>query len=437
MQVHVEHISPVRKRLTIEIPAERVNEEIDRVYAGIQKKAKLQGFRPGKAPMQLIRRTYSSTMQDEVMRRFYDQTLFKALDEHKIEPVNSPAIENSVLEPGSAFRYTALVEVLPEVVVKDYTGLRVQKEKFAPSPESIEEELKRMQENMAHLTPVPEGTSIADGHVVSLDYSFTVDGFPEESSSATDLEVEVGSNRLIAGFDEQLIGLACGDSREIRVTLPEGYRNSAVAGKEGVFLVTIKEIKQKELPELDDEFAAQFGEYDSIGQLREKMAEYREKHEKERIESDLKERLIKALIERNPLEVPDALVNRQLEHMLQNFKNRLKRQNFSLEMMGLDDRGFRARFRNDAADKVRGGLLLMSLVEKENITVDDDDLTKRYEQIATGNPDMLARVREYYESNRTAKQSLIAEIKEDKAVELLLASAIVTEVDASELKAAA
>jgi trigger factor len=435
MQVTVEAINPVTKKVSIEIPADRVDAEIEKAYAGIQKKAKLQGFRPGKAPMQLIRRTYSDAMRDEVMRRFYEQTLFKALDEHKIEPIDSPTIESDILEQGAPFKYSALVEIMPEILLNEYTGFAVSKEKFVLNPDNIEGEIKRMQENMAQLIPLDEDAAAEKGHTVSVDYTFSVEGFPDESSAAEDAELELGTNRMLPGFEEQLVGVKCGDQKVIRITLPEDYRNKDAAGKEGVFQVTVKEIKRKELPELDDDFARQFGEYETMDQLRAKMVEYLEKQETERIENELKERVIQALIQKNPLDVPQSMVKRQLDHMLENLKNRLKGQRMSIEMMGMDDNGFRERFRDSAEDKVKGGLLLMALVEKENITANDDDLAERYELIAAGNPDMLGRIKEYYASNKNARNSLISEIKEDKAIRFLLDNAVVTEVDASQIKA--
>jgi trigger factor len=435
MQVTVEAVNPVTKKVSIEIPADRVDAEIEKAFTGIQKKAKLQGFRPGKAPMQMIRRTYGDAMRDEVMRRFYEQTLFKALDEHKIEPVDSPTIESAILEQGSPFKYSALVEIMPEVLLGDYSGLEVTKEKFAVNPENIEGEIKRMQENMAQLIPLGDDAVTENGNTVSLDYTFSVEGFPEESSNAEDAELEIGANRMIPGFEEQLVGMKCGEQKEIRINLPETYRTPAAAGKEGVFRVTVKEIKRKELPELDDEFAQQFGDYETIEQLRAKMAEYLEKQETERIENELKERVIQALVQKNPLDVPQSMVKRQLDHMLENLKNRLKGQRMSLEMMGLDEDGFRQRFRDSAEDKVKGGLLLMALVEKENISADDNDLAERFEQISAGNPDMLERVKEYYASNKSARSALLSEIKEDKAIRFLLDKAVVTEVDAAAIKA--
>ena len=433
MQVTVETITPVTKKVSIEIPAERVDAEIEKTYAGIQKKAKIQGFRPGKALMHLIKRTYSDTMRDEVMRRFYEQTLFKTLDEHKIEPVDSPTIESDRLEQGASFKYSALVEIMPEILLNTYTGFAISKEKFILNPENIEGEIKRMQENMAQLIPLDEGAAVEKGHIVSLDYDFSVDGFPEESSSAQEAELEVGAEKMPAGFEEQLVGMKCGEAKVIRITLPEGYRTAEAAGKEGVFAVTLKEIKHKDLPELNDEFAQQFGEYETMDQLRAKMVEYMEKQESERIENELKERVIQALIEKNPLDVPQSMVKRQLDHMLENLKNRLKGQRMSIEMMGLDEEGFRVRFRDSAEDKVKGGLLLMALVEKENINVSDEDLAERYELIAAGNPDMLGRIKDYYSTNKNAQHSLISEIKEDKAIRFLLDNAVITEMEAAEI----
>lgn len=436
MQIHVEDISSVQKKITIEIPVERVNEEIDKAYSAIQKKAKLQGFRPGKAPMQLIKRTYSDAMRDDVMRRLYQQTLYKAMDEHKVEPIDSPVIESDILEPGVPFKYSAIFEVMPQILLNEYTGLTVSKEIYVSKPESIDAELKRMQENMAQLIPLDEGVAIENGHTVSVDYSIGVVGSPDENSGAQTAEVEVGSGSMIPGFEEQLLGLKAGDSKEFTLDLPTAGEDVELNEMKGIFSVTVKEIKRKELPKLDDEFAQQFGEYDTMKDLRAKMVEYHEKHELDRIENELKERVIQALIAKNPLDVPESMVKRQLEHMLENLKNRLKSQQMSLEMMGLDTESFSARFRDDAIDKVKGGLLLMALVEKENISVSDDDLSAHYEKIAAGNQEMLDRIKAYYTSNQNAKNSIVSEIKEDKAISYLIDHAVVTEVEAEQLKAA-
>lgn len=433
MQVQVEEINAVKRKVSVEVPAERVNAEIEKAFAGIQKKATLSGFRKGKAPLQMIKKFYRNAMQDEVMRRLYEQTLFSALDEHKIEPVDAPLIQDMPLvEEGAPFKYAALVEVMPQILLNEYTGLTVQKERYNADAGAVDAEIERMRENMAQLVPVEDGV-VEQGQVLTVDYSFSAEGYPEEDSKGQDAQVEVGPGRLLPGLEEGLLGMQIGETKEINVTLPEGQGNADVAGKQGVFTVTLKEIKKKELPELNDEFAQQFGDFETLAEMRTKLAEMREQQEQDRIKTDLKVRMIDALIAKNPLEVPDSMVRRQVEFMLENMKQRLQSQRLSLEMMGLNEEAFKARYWDEAAQKVKGGLLVMALVEKENITVSDDDLEARYVQIAAGNEDMVARIREFYAGQANARNSLVAELKEEKAIAFLLEQAQVTEVDAAEL----
>jgi len=289
-----------------------------------------------------------------------------------------------------------------------------------------------MRENMAQLAPVDDGV-VENGQTVSVDYSFKVAGHPEEDSSGQDTQVEVETGRLLPGLAEGLLGMRIGETKEIAVTLPEGHANAALAGQQGIFTVTLKEIKKKELPELNDEFAQQFGDFETLADMRVKLAEMREQQELERINTELKVRVIDALIAKNPLDVPDSMVRRQVEFMLENMKQRLQSQRLSLEMMGLDEESFKARYWAEATQKVKGGLLVMALVEKEAIAVADEDLEARYTKIAAGNEDMLGRIREFYAGQANARNSLLAELKEEKAIAFLLEQAQVSDVDAAEL----
>lgn len=437
MQVQVEEINDVKRKIHVEVPAERVSAAIDRAFAGIQKKATLSGFRKGKAPLAMIKKLYRAAMQDDVMRRLYEETLFPALNDNKLEPVDAPLIEDmTLIEEGTPFKYSALIEIMPKILLKDYKGLAVKKERYVADAAAVDAEIERMRENMAQLAPVEEGV-VEAGMVLTVDYTFSVPGHADEDSSGQDAQVEVGKGTLLPGLEEGLTGMSLGETREIAVTLPDSHGNPELAGSSAVFTVTLKEMKKKELPVLDDEFAQQFGEFETLAEMRGKLAEIRETQLKERIENDLKVRVIDALIEKNPLEVPDALVRRQTDFMLESMKNRLKGQNMSLEMMGVDEDGFRARFRPEASQKVKGGLLVMALVEQENIVVTDADLEVRYAKIAGGDESLLERVRTFYAGQKNAQNSLIAEIKEDKAIAFLLEHASVSEVDAAELDGAA
>jgi len=270
MQVNVESINQVTKKIMIEIPAERVNSEISKVYSEIQKKAKIQGFRAGKAPLHLVKRTYSDVMQEQVVRNLYEESFFKTLFEHKINPVEKPVVEFEPLEKDSPFKYTIIAEIMPEIELKDYTGLEINREKFVFDPETIEKEIRRMQESMAQLVPVDDENGVEKGQTLTVDYSFTIEGMPEENSNATDAVVDLGSNDILPGLEPQLLGMKTGETREIRITMPETHSNAAIEGKEGCFEITLKEIKRKELPELDDDFAQQCGECQTMAELRRK-----------------------------------------------------------------------------------------------------------------------------------------------------------------------
>ncbi len=434
MQVNVEELSSVKRKVSIEVPAETVSAEIEKTFAGIQKKATVSGFRKGKAPLAMVKRLYQGAMQEEVMRRLYEQTLFPALKDHNIEPVDAPMIDDmALIEAGTPFKYSALIEIMPQILLKDYKGLTVKKERYNASGTAVEDEIARMRENMAQLVPVEQG-SVESGMVLTVDYSFVTEGDEDNAVSGQDASVEIGSGKLLPGLEEGLIGMQIGETKGISVTVPE-TADPASAGKSGIFTITVKEMKRKELPELNDDFAQQFGEFDTMDDMRSKLAEMREQHELDRIGADFKTRVIDALIEKNPMEVPDSMVRRQLDFMLDNMKQRLKGQNMTFEMMGLTEDSFRQRFWDEAAQKVKGGLLVMALVEEENITVEDADLDARYEKLANGNPDLIERIKEFYSSQSNVKNSMYAEIKEEKAIDFLVQHATVSEVDAADLAA--
>ncbi len=434
MQVNVEELSSVKRKVSIEVPAETVSAEIEKTFVGIQKKATVSGFRKGKAPLAMVKRLYQGAMQEEVMRRLYEQTLFPALKDHNIEPVDAPMIDDmALIEAGTPFKYSALIEIMPQILLKDYKGLTVKKERYNASGTAVEDEIARMRENMAQLVPVEQG-SVESGMVLTVDYSFVTEGDEDNAVSGQDASVEIGSGKLLPGLEEGLIGMQIGETKGISVTVPE-TADPASAGKSGIFTITVKEMKRKELPELNDDFAQQFGEFDTMDDMRSKLAEMREQHELDRIGADFKTRVIDALIEKNPMEVPDSMVRRQLDFMLDNMKQRLKGQNMTFEMMGLTEDSFRQRFWNEAAQKVKGGLLVMALVEEENITVEDADLDARYEKLANGNPDLIERIKEFYSSQSNVKNSMYAEIKEEKAIDFLVQHATVSEVDAADLAA--
>lgn len=432
MQIKVESLSPVKKKINFEISAARVATEIDKVYEKIRKSAAIKGFRKGKVPFALLEKHFSSQMEADVVRNLVNDTYFKALLDEKIYPVSHPIIESDELKKGEAFTYSATVEIFPEVTVKDFTGLEVKKEQYQFKEDVIDARLQEMRESVAQMMPV-EGRATAMGDFVTLDFVGSFDGVPFENGSAEDFVLELGSGRFIPGFEEQVIGLESGAQKELKVTFPQDYSHAEFAGKEATFAVTVKEIKAKELPALDDDFAKEFGEFETLAELRAKLTEYDEKREKARIETDLRERLVKALIDRNSLDVPESLVAKQLDSMLESTKQRLSQQRLSLEMMGLDEAGYRVRFRDVAESQVKGALLLESLAKQEGIAVSDADLEARLVQIAEQSGQNAETVKKYYMQNEQARENISAQVREDKAIDFLLERAEITEVPREEL----
>ena len=428
MQIKVESISTVKKKINFEIPAARVTLEIDKVYEEIRKRAAIKGFRKGKVPKALIEKHYSNAMEQDVVKNLVNDTYFKALADEKIYPVSHPTIENDDLKAGEPFRYTAVVEVFPEVAVKEYEGLEVNKEIYHFDEEVISRRIEEMRERLAQLKPAEAERPSATGDFVTFDFEGFLDGVPFEGGKGEDFQLEIGSGRFIPGFEEQICGMKAGDEREIKVTFPESYGNAELAGKETSFAVKVKEIKIKELPPLDDDFVKELGEYETLDQLRSKVRDDYEKQEKERIEAEFKERVVKALVEKNDFEIPEALVDQQLALMLENAKKRLAYQRLNLEMMGLDDERYKIQFRSVAESQVKGSLLLEALARKEDIKATESDIDDKFRQLSGDNDQSLEAVKKYYLQNEKAKENLIAQIREDKAIDFLIAQANVTEV---------
>ncbi|SNB45162.1 trigger factor [Geobacter sp. DSM 9736] len=426
MQITVEKLSSVKKKINVEIPADRVGAEIDKAYDRIRKHAAIKGFRKGKVPQSYLEKYYSERMQEDVLKNIVNDTYFQALMDQKIYPVSHPMIESDDLKKGETFKYSAIVEVFPEIEVKDYLGLEVKKEEFVPSPEAVEKRLTEMRESLAQLKPIEEARAVASGDFVTLDFTGFVDGAPIDKGSAEDFVLEIGSGKFIPGFEEQLIGMDRGIEGNISVNFPENYSAAELSGKEATFAVRIKEIKVKELPSLDDDLAKEFGEYETLEQLKDKIAELYEKQEKGRIEGEFREQLIRALIERNDIEVPEALVEKQVQLMLDNAKSRLASQNLSLEMMGLDEKRYKSQFRGIAENQVKGSLLLDAVAKQENVKAEESDLDEEITKIATENNQDVDKIRNYFQSNEQARENLLGQIRENKAVEFLIAKAKVS-----------
>ncbi len=426
MDVQVQDISTIRKQLTFSIPAEQVDTEIATAYKKLAKTAKIKGFRPGKIPKNILERHYEPQMQEQVAGKLINDSYFKALVDHKIPAISHPDItESGDVAVGQSFAYTAEVEIKPEIEVKDYTGLKLEREKFVADPKAIDKKIEEMQASRSVLE-VSKRKIAREGDFALIDFEGFVDGVPFAGGKGEDHELELGSGSFIPGFEDQVVGMKRDQEKEISVTFPEEYGSEELAGKPATFKVLLKEIKEKSLPKLDDEFAKGFG-MDSVEQIRTKLDESYQIQEKARIENDLRERLMNRLIEKNPCEVPEVMVADQLEYMLGNIRSRMQQQGISMEMLGMNEESFGVMYRDTAVSQVQGSLILEAVARQEGITLEDDDLDTKLAEIATMSNAPLETVKNYY-AKPEAKQGLLAQIIEEKTLTFLLSQSTVKDV---------
>jgi len=431
MNVKIEQLTAVKTRLSFEVPAERVDSAIAKAYQKIGATAKVKGFRPGKVPLTVLEQYYGPQMEQQVLNSLINDSYFKALTEHRISAVSEPqVVESSPLAKGAVFTYKAEVEVKPELEPKDYTGLKLKKEKFVFDGKVIDDRLQEMRDGRAEIQPSKRKTAAKGDHVV-IDFEGFVDGTPFQGGKAEGHTLELGSGSFIPGFEDQVVGMKIGASRDIEVTFPEGYGNAELSGKPALFKVTLQEIKEKIAPELDDDFAKSFG-LESLAELRTKLEEGFRSQEEQRIDSELRERLMTALIEGNPVEVPEALVADQLDFMVGNIRRRLQGQGMSLEMMGMTDDSFKGMYRETAVKQVQGSLILEALARKEDIRVEASEVEDKLTEIATLSGAPIDAVKKYY-SSPDAKRGLLSQIVEEKVMQFLLGASEIADVDKAEL----
>ncbi|OQY17378.1 MAG: trigger factor [Desulfobacteraceae bacterium 4572_35.1] len=433
MDVQVEDISPVKKKISVEVSADYVSDEITKAYKKIAKNAKVKGFRQGKVPMNVVEQYYAEQMEREVVGKLINESYYKALVDNDVQAICEPKIEaTETLTRGKSFTFEAHVEVKPEVELQNYTGFDLDKEILALDDQVVEDRICEMT-SARDSQEVAERDDVQNGDFVTIDFEGFLDGEAFAGGAAQEHVLELGSGSFIPGFEEQLVGMNRGDEKEITVTFPEEYGNDDLAGKEAVFKVKIREIKVKVCAELNDELAKELGG-ESVEDLRQKVADGYKDQEESRIEEELKERLMTALVDNNEIEVPETMIGRQLDFMKRNITNRLKQQGMTLEMMGMNDESFRDVYRETAIKQIQGSLILEAVGKQENISVDESEIDGRLEEIATMANAPLDEVKKYYAAE-DARKNLLAQIEEEKVITYLLGQSNINDISKEDLAA--
>lgn len=427
MNVTVEDLSPIKKKLSIEVAGDEVTGELEKAYRKIAQTADIKGFRKGKVPRSILEQRFGPKAQYDAAGPLINNSLYKALVEHQIEAVAQPQIvETGTVEKDQPFTYQAEVEVRPQPVVEHYKGLELEKEKFNFDEASVDKQLQQMAEAQVQLD-VSERQEVQDGDTVIIDFEGFIDDTPFENGAAQDYQLEIGSNSFIPGFETQLIGLQRGQEKSVEITFPESYGAKELAGQPATFKVLLKEIKEKRVPELDDDFARE-QDADSLEELRQRVRDSLVAQEQRRIDDQLQEDLMKTLIEKNPLEVPEGMVQNQLQYLKDSFSQRLKAQGMSLEMLGMNDEAFASTYREMAEQQVKGELLLDAVAKQEELAVSDEECEAKMKSFAEDSNTDLEQVRKYFD-NEQARNGLKAQVLQEKVSRFLLDQAQVSEVD--------
>jgi trigger factor len=429
MQVQVARISPVLVELAVSVPADAVNAEVEKAYTSLQRKAHVRGFRPGKAPRQVLARLYGPQVTSDVVNTLVSQTLSKALDENKVQPVNQPQVEPGRLEQGNAFEYKARFEVSPEIGDVVYEGLELVRPPSVATEQMVDEQIEALRRGHARLEAPDPPRPAQKGDVVTVDFTLKLAGEELKDGGGQDVALEVGAGQAVPELEAALTGKQADDVFDVEVKFPDQHPRPELKGKTGIFHVKIKDVKQRVLPALDDEFAKDVGNFQTLVELRADVHTRLEKMLKDRAETALAEQVIDKLNEKNTLAVPPSLVEQQCKMMemelLQNAR-RMGRRPTQEEFAQVHP-----QLHADAEKKVRAGLLMAAIARKLGIQVNDADVAQGLQELATETGKNVAKVRAEY-SDPQRRQILIGMILEDKVLDVIEGKATVREGEASD-----
>ncbi|GGC93129.1 trigger factor [Thalassobacillus devorans] len=374
--------------LTVEVPAEEFDRALDQAFKKVVKQVQVPGFRKGKMPRKLFEQRFGvESLYQDALDIVLPEAYMNAVQETEIEPVDRPEVDVQEIEKGKGVTFTAEVTVKPEIELGDYKGLEVEEMDTEVTDEDVDNELKTLQEKQAELV-VKEDGEVEEGDTVVMDFEGFVDGEAFEGGQADNYSLEIGSGSFIPGFEEQLQGKKAGEEVDVEVTFPEEYHAEELAGKAATFKVKIHEVKGKELPELDDEFAKDVDEeVESLDELKKKTRERLEEQKKTDAENNKKDSLVQQASENASVEVPSAMVDTELDRMIQEFEQRLQMQGMTKDMYfqftGSDEDGLREQMKEDAEKRVKTNLTLEAIANAENIEVTDEDVNAELETMAS------------------------------------------------------
>lgn len=386
MEAKMEKIETNKVKLEVRVEAEKFNEALKKAYNKNKSRFNVQGFRKGKVPMAMVKKFYGvEVLYDDAINFAIEESYGKALDENKIRPVDYPKVDIVEIGEGKDFVYSAEITVYPEVELGEYKGLEVKKNVYEVTDEEVEKQLQSLQEKNARVETKSEG-KVEKGDIAVIDFKGFIDGEAFDGGEGTDYSLEIGSGSFIDNFEDQLVGLAAGEKKEVKVTFPENYGKDELNGKEATFDVTVKEIKVKELPEINDELAKDSSEFETLAELKEDIKKHLEEHNTQKAEQEFENDVITAAVEASKIDLPEVMVEKEIDVMIRDLEQRLQYQGLTLdqymEFTGSSMDKMRDYMKENADKKVRADLVLNAIAEKENIEASEEEIKERASEVA-------------------------------------------------------
>src|SRR5919108_1494763 len=433
MKIDVEELSSIQRKIRVELPAETVAGEFSRAYQNLGRRVRVKGFRAGKTPRSILQGMYGEEIRGQVRSHLVEDFLGEVIKDRGLQIVSQPEIEADDLAEGRAFSFSAVFEVKPDMEVKDYLGIAVEKVRLSVTDAQVEEALRRLQESHARLEPVDNREVVQQGDFVTLDFEGSIGGKPFPGGNSKNYLLEVGAGKALPQFENALIGVSVGGQQTIHLTYPEDYPNGELSGKAAEFSVVVHDIKQRVLAPLDDDFAKDHGEYGSLEQLKATIRARLENELKHVQDEALKEQVISRLIETHSFTPPPAMVERQTRYLMERSQNQLPGHAASESESAPSMQATRKTLETRALRQVQATLLVEKISQLEKIEVPDKDVQARIDTLAKAAGDHGKSVRDIY-SRPDNRDELRAQLIFEQTLNFLLARANIKEVDSRAFK---
>lgn len=423
MDVVIEKLADLTRKITVTLPEAMVQKELKTAYDKVQSDVKIKGYRRGKVPRSVIVKNYKPQVEGEVAEKLVQDTYFTVIEQEKIDPVVHPEISEPRFRDDGTFSFVAMIDVKPVFELQGYKGVEVERPVVEVSEEEVAAELESMRVEMAPLRSVGE-RAVVKGDIVVVDFQGYHHDKPMKEVKNDNFSVDVGSGRISPEFEEKLVGMQPGEEAKHEVDFPEKHPNPVLAGKKVVFKVKIKDVKERVLPELDDEFAKDVGEeFTSLADLKAAIHQRLLKQKTERAEGDLTDRIMHKLLDAHPFPVPVRLVRFEVEQMIKSVEKDLEKSGLNLESAGINRVELAERHKETAEKRVRGDFILKKIAELESIKVSDEDLDRGFKRIGDQYNMPVAQVKQYFGGSRDDLLPFINELLNEKLLAFLRAEA--------------